>query len=643
MSEIFEQRLSDAFSYLLTGLCVDQFPCGNGKWRSGNKWRCDSPDLLNPSKDTDADLESIQTLQEISKLEPFTIKTDWSEDIGKIRKLAIENPEGITKGNIYKYFSKLRLVDLNIIDVDEGLLKFSNLKELTLSANKIREIYSNNLPKGLEVLELYGNHLSDINTLPRSLPSLTHLGVGKNALPTIIGSIPPNTWSNMLSLDFSFNSLSGLRETLNALTNLPTLNNLLLQGNPLFLSSCYRGLVVDTLKQLNILDDVRITADEKHRYKATSKLKGLSADDAVIEINLSALKGIRAVQETENENGEEFPKAERRYQICYPFLYDSTVRKEKKESDSVKGKDKDTPESGAEAEERASASETEDELLFVDTALCKEDDYLLKRKTKEKKWCEDEIIIGHERTFITSDLINLKRFMSEGIVFQVIENKLLVSLDPPEDSFSIAGDGDAGENSKRGKSAKSKKRIASAKEKPKQPPPSKQRGSGKGRKKAKGEELPVFELSRDSKIIAETCLSLEDFKHSAKLAEKQCILTPTESPESEVEAPQEDCKESKFSKKPSSAAAKKTGKESRRPSAANTNTTQGNKSSMGTKHGKGDKTDSKTKTKENKHLTEIAEFDSQEPPPPITLDVTVCLRSWHTAKEVQDWIHLTTD
>ena len=64
--------------------------------------------------DTNANLESIQTLQEISKLEPFTIKTDWSEDIGKIRKLAIENPEGITKRNIYKYFSKLRLVDLNV-------------------------------------------------------------------------------------------------------------------------------------------------------------------------------------------------------------------------------------------------------------------------------------------------------------------------------------------------------------------------------------------------------------------------------------------------------------------------------------------------------------------------------------------------
>ena len=32
--------------------------------------------------------------------------------------------------------------------------------------------------------------------------------------------------------------------------------------------------MVDTLKQLTILDDIHITADEKHRYKGISKIKG---------------------------------------------------------------------------------------------------------------------------------------------------------------------------------------------------------------------------------------------------------------------------------------------------------------------------------------------------------------------------------
>ena len=32
--------------------------------------------------------------------------------------------------------------------------------------------------------------------------------------------------------------------------------------------------MVDTLTQLSVLDDDRITADEKHRYKGISRLKG---------------------------------------------------------------------------------------------------------------------------------------------------------------------------------------------------------------------------------------------------------------------------------------------------------------------------------------------------------------------------------
>ena len=53
-----------------------------------------------------------------------------------------------------------------------------------------------------------------------------------------------------------------------------------------------------------------------------------------------------------------------------------------------------------------------------------------------------------------------------------------------------------------------------------------QRGSGKGRKKTKGEELPLYELSRESRIIAEMCLSLEDFNHSKLLhpTSSQCCL-----------------------------------------------------------------------------------------------------------------------
>lgn len=36
----------------------------------------------------------------------------------------------------------------------------------------------------------------------------------------------------------------------------------------------YRGYTIDSIRQLTILDDVRISADEKHFFKGLSKLKG---------------------------------------------------------------------------------------------------------------------------------------------------------------------------------------------------------------------------------------------------------------------------------------------------------------------------------------------------------------------------------
>lgn len=36
----------------------------------------------------------------------------------------------------------------------------------------------------------------------------------------------------------------------------------------------YRGYTIDSIRQLTILDDIRISADEKHFFKGLSKLKG---------------------------------------------------------------------------------------------------------------------------------------------------------------------------------------------------------------------------------------------------------------------------------------------------------------------------------------------------------------------------------
>ena len=46
--------------------------------------------------------------------EPFKTDLDWSEDCDRLRKIAIKNPEKVTKDNIFLYFTKLRLVAKNV-------------------------------------------------------------------------------------------------------------------------------------------------------------------------------------------------------------------------------------------------------------------------------------------------------------------------------------------------------------------------------------------------------------------------------------------------------------------------------------------------------------------------------------------------
>lgn len=48
----------------------------------------------------------------------------------------------------------------------------------------------------------------------------------------------------------------------------------------------YRGYTIDSIRQLTILDDIRISADEKHFFKGLSKLKGT---DLVVESSQSIL------------------------------------------------------------------------------------------------------------------------------------------------------------------------------------------------------------------------------------------------------------------------------------------------------------------------------------------------------------------
>ena len=60
----------------------------------------------------------------------------------------------------------------------------------------------------------------------------------------------------------------------------------------------YRGYTIDSIRQLTILDDIRISADEKHFFKGLSKLKGMFKDLLLKNIMLHALIPLSQLQLT---------------------------------------------------------------------------------------------------------------------------------------------------------------------------------------------------------------------------------------------------------------------------------------------------------------------------------------------------------
>lgn len=79
---------------------------------------------------------------------------------------------------------------------------------------------------------------------------------------------------NLLSLDLSFNNFTDLLGLVSKLATLRKLRVLVLQGNPLALIPGYRGLIIDSLPKLCILDDVSILPDEKNRFYGLSSQPG---------------------------------------------------------------------------------------------------------------------------------------------------------------------------------------------------------------------------------------------------------------------------------------------------------------------------------------------------------------------------------
>lgn len=274
-------------------------------------------------KEYDASKAHIETLQELvsTKHSPWTFDYSWSEEAKSLREIAVKSPEFISDDFIHQHFITLRLTDKGITEVDDSLLKFTNMEYLTLSANYIKNVNSRNLPRKLLSLELNSNMVSELFSLCVDPPALVHLGLGNNCLTYVDDYLSGDHWPTLLSLDLSYNNLTDLPETLRKLKTLPNLRNIIMMGNPLMLTPGYRGFVVDNLKKIDLLDDVRIEADERHRYHQMSKLTEQELCQCKVTFEVGTIKNAPKPIELEHPDEQpEFPIISRNYYIEFHYI-----------------------------------------------------------------------------------------------------------------------------------------------------------------------------------------------------------------------------------------------------------------------------------------------------------------------------------
>ncbi|XP_052800482.1 leucine-rich repeat-containing protein 43-like isoform X7 [Mya arenaria] len=509
----------NAFQTQLKTLCLKEFPCGPGKWRESTT-KAAKPKKKSVSKiesqfsvtlkDFGAQHEKTETLQEYvgSARSPWSLDYSWSQEAKKLRELAVKSPWLIDDSFVFNYFKTLRIVNKNVTEIDANLLRFHNLEELTVSCNLISSINANNLPANLKVLEVCANEVSDLSSLCEKPPRLIHLGLGYNRISVIGDYLTGLYWPELLSLDLSNNNLSDLLDIVQKLGSLPKLRNLILQGNPLALIPGYRGYTVDSLRKLNVLDDIMISADERHYFKGLARRREHILDEAKLLFSVSYIKGIPMPDEIKSpEDQPEFPVVERKYFVQFMFLADTSVRPEPDQTAgedeladiaelSALQSDRTVPTSEREqmdavepVEKNVYFTEAPDILHTIDHAAVREPTPELQEKQKAEgdeeeqastiklsavdsvklPWSE-EVECNWMSAVVRDDLIALRDFLKQGMQVSVLEELTLAYPIIPEETAEVAQVPKSGGKDGKDKGDKKKKKGEPEQELKRNPP-----------------------------------------------------------------------------------------------------------------------------------------------------------------------------
>ncbi|XP_061528416.1 uncharacterized protein LOC133400134 isoform X5 [Phycodurus eques] len=259
---------------------------------------------------------------------PWHHDEPWSPQAAALQRVAVVEPERLDADFVCSYFRKLRIVDKDVSVIDNFLLKFCNLQELVLSANRICEISADNLPRTLKVLELRANQLCALGRLAISPPPrLQYLGLAANHLGSHrdVTQLTGRQWPELVCLDLSECDFGEQRPLLKALGTLPCLRTLVLEGNPFTLAPSYPGFAVDALPRLSYLDAAWIAPEERHRYRGMARMSHLLVDWASATVRVGRMQGIPDPLLDEDPDAPEFPVVSYSYVISYMFYSHQTT------------------------------------------------------------------------------------------------------------------------------------------------------------------------------------------------------------------------------------------------------------------------------------------------------------------------------
>nr|XP_020458044.1 leucine-rich repeat-containing protein 43 isoform X2 [Monopterus albus] len=411
--------LSAVLEKLIQRLCLNDFPCGYGSWRK--------------TKDS-AGAEETDTLLDLLNCphSPWHHVEPWSPQAAALRQLAVLTPHRLRTDFIYSYFTSLRIVDKSVSVVDSGLLRFSQLEELVLSANKISEIPVENLPSTLKILELRANCLSALNSLTsQPPPRLQYLGLSSNNLGSHedVTHLTGRHWPQLVCLDLSDCEFQDQPTLLHALSTLPCLKTLVLEGNPFTLAPSYPGFTVDSLPQLSCLDASWISPEERHRFRGLAEMTDLIVGQASVTVRVGRMRGIPDPLSVD-ENAPDFPVITYTYFITYEFLSHQTPVNQKADIEHTADAAATANGSGdadlhsVKNGERQMCKPDPEGLTVRSEEPCYNTTQVSRHSTSKLTWSEN-MDFSDTQTYTVSNLAGLKKFFSQGLYLKIEEEKVL--------------------------------------------------------------------------------------------------------------------------------------------------------------------------------------------------------------------------